>query len=92
MTHESVAVGMNYNIGAIQYLVGMLTSVWGVIITYLLANRLIHPLDYIQTVNAILDNLNEPKGIDICLSNIVITGPSEFARLMMIRLSSIIVL
>jgi len=78
---------MGYEIGAIKYFVGMLTSVWGVITAYLFANGLLHPLDYIQAVGVVLDNLSDPTEMIRGLLNIIITSPSEFARIVLIGLT-----
>jgi hypothetical protein len=83
---------MGYEIGAVKYFLGMLTSVWGVITAYLFANGLLHPLDYIQAVGVVLENLSDPEEMILGLLNIVVTSPSEFARLVLIGLTLMTVL
>ncbi|WP_440005310.1 hypothetical protein [Halomicrococcus sp. SG-WS-1] len=72
---------MGYEIGAIKYFLGMLTSVWGVMTAYLFAKGLFQPLDYVEGVLVVLNNLSDPREIAIGLLEIFITTPEDFAKL-----------
>jgi len=66
---------MGYEVGAIKYFIGMLTSAWDIITAYLFANGLLHPIDYIQAVVMILSNLNKPEEVLHGILNIVVVSP-----------------
>lgn len=83
---------MSYELGAIKYFFGMLTSLWGIITAYLFANGLLHPLDYVQAIGVILNNISDPVKIIRGVANIFITTPSEFAQIVLFGLTLMTVL
>ena len=83
---------MGYEVGAVKYFIGMMTSVWGLITAYLYADGLLHPLDYLEAVGVVLNNLDSPKEILRGLLSIFITSPSEFVRVALIGLTLMTVL
>lgn len=82
---------MGYEIGAVKYFIGMLTSVWGVITAYLFANGLLNPMDYVQAVGMVADNPDSPDKMLNGLLEIFITTPSDFIGLVLIGLTTMTV-
>ena len=87
-----MSLNMSYEIGAVKYFFGMLTSIWGVITAYLFANGILHPLDYVQAVGVVLSNLSNPLEIIRGIVNIFITTPAEFAQIVLFGLSLMTIL
>jgi len=83
---------MGYEIGAIKYFIGMLTSFWGVITAYLFASGLLQPMDYIQAIKIVFSNYNDPNEMLRGLVGVLITTPSEFVGLVLVGLTLMTVL
>lgn len=71
---------MGYESGVIKYFFGMVTSLWGLIAAYLFAEGLLNPLDYIQAVVVVIENLANPKETLLGLAGIFITTPGDMAQ------------
>lgn len=78
---------MGYEIGAIKYFLGMLTSVWGVVTAYLFANGLLNPMDYVQAIGVVFTNPENPDEMLKGLLGILVTTPSDFIRVVLIGLT-----
>lgn len=92
LTLAKVMVNMGYEIGAIKYFIGMLTSVGGVITAYLFAQGLLHPWDYVKAFGVVLSNFQKPEEMIQGLVQIFVTTPSEIITLVLVGLSIMTVL
>lgn len=78
---------MGYEIGAIKYFIGMLTSAWGVVTAYLFANGLLNPMDCLRAIGVVFNNPENPNKVVEGLLSIFVTTPSDFIRIVLIGLS-----
>lgn len=78
---------MGYEIGAIKYFLGMLTSVWGVMTAFLFGKTLLQPLSYVNAADVILNNLDSPSQMILGLLDVIITGPGDFAKIVIVGLT-----
>jgi len=78
---------MGYEVGAIKYFLGMLTSVWGVVTAYLFANGLLNPMDYVHAIAVIFNNPENPDKMLKGLLGIFVTTPTDFITIVLIGLT-----
>lgn len=78
---------MGYEVGAIKYFIGMLTSVWGVVTAYLFAQGILEPLTYVQALEVVLRNPEKPERVILGLIEVLLITPEQFAKFVLFGLS-----